>query len=519
MAAAFALVAFSVSAQRADSKLALGVNFNYSDYVGDLGNDVFDFSQLLREGVGASLGLYMNPSFDAVFQGNWGKFGYFKDDLDNFSGDKLDLTVSTHYKFDNGYIFPEESRFSPFISLGVGIVSYLRSSSNPEPEAPEIIEVNNMTIPLGVGLKVRVSDVFAVQYKVQHHFTTGDRVDEVRVLGHNTDTDGNIILPVYENKKGNDAFINHMFSLVFSFNRAKDSDGDKVPDKVDRCPNTPANVKVDAFGCPLDTDGDGIYDYLDKCPDTPANVKVDADGCPVDTDKDGIPDYLDKCSDSPENAKVDANGCPMDSDKDGVPDHLDKCADTPANAKVDANGCPMDSDKDGVPDYLDKCADTPANVKVDANGCPIDSDKDGVPDSQDKCPNVPGLKENKGCPEIKEETKAIFDKALQGIQFESGKAVLKNTSFGILNQVVTVMIENPTYILTINGHTDSQGNDAQNLVLSKNRANAVRTYLISKGINGARLLADGFGETIPVADNATPEGRALNRRVEFKVSF
>lgn len=89
-----------------------------------------------------------------------------------------------------------------------------------------------------------------------------------------------------------------------------DTDGDGVFDKSDKCPGTPAGVKVDAIGCPLDTDKDGVYDYLDKCPGTPAGVKVDAIGCPLDTDKDGVPDYLDKCPGTAVGTKVDVNGCP-----------------------------------------------------------------------------------------------------------------------------------------------------------------------------------------------------------------
>jgi len=88
-----------------------------------------------------------------------------------------------------------------------------------------------------------------------------------------------------------------------------DSDGDGVPDHLDKCPNTPRGVKVDADGCPVDTDGDGVPDYLDKCPGTPAGVKVDAVGCPVDTDGDGVPDYLDKCPGTPAGATVNHQGC------------------------------------------------------------------------------------------------------------------------------------------------------------------------------------------------------------------
>ena len=94
------------------------------------------------------------------------------------------------------------------------------------------------------------------------------------------------------------------------------------------------------LGDKTDRDGDGVADAMDKCPGTPAGVKVDSVGCPLDSDKDGVPDYLDKCPGTPAGVKVDSVGCPLDSDKDGVPDSLDKCPGTPAGTKVDATGCP-----------------------------------------------------------------------------------------------------------------------------------------------------------------------------------
>ncbi|MDP4277557.1 MAG: OmpA family protein, partial [Bacteroidota bacterium] len=307
--------------------------------------------------------------------------------------------------------------------------------------------------------------------------------------------------------------------LIFTLGKAKDTDKDGVPDKYDKCPSTPAGVQVDELGCPVDTDTDGVPDYLDKCPLTPANVKVDANGCPLDSDGDGVPDYLDKGPNTPKGVKVDADGRPIDTDADGVADYLDKCPNTQKGIKVDTKGCPLDSDGDGVPDYLDKCADTPKGATVDAFGCPVDTDKDGVPDYLDKCPTVPGIAANKGCPEIKAETKKVFAQALQGIQFESGKDVIKKMSFPILNKVVAVMKDNPSYNLEINGHTDNTGDAATNLMLSQKRADAVKNYLVMKGINGTRLTAKGYGQTMPVADNATVKGRAQNRRVEFKVLF
>jgi len=308
-----------------------------------------------------------------------------------------------------------------------------------------------------------------------------------------------------------------------------DEDHDGVPDYLDRCPGTPAAAIgfVDSVGCPLDTDGDGVEDYKDQCPNTPEEAwgKVDSVGCPLDTDGDGVPDYIDECPGTPEAAwgMVDANGCPMDSDGDGVPDYLDKCPGTPEAAwgMVDDAGCPFDSDGDGVPDYIDECPNTPeaARGKVDAKGCELDTDADGVPDYLDECPTVPGLKENKGCPEVKREVRQLLQKAMQGIEFETGKATIKKKSYPLLNQIAKIFIENKNYIIEVQGHTDNVGKVDYNLELSDKRANSVRDYLIAQGVDFQRLTAVGYGMSKPIADNKTKAGRQKNRRVEFKITF
>lgn len=202
-----------------------------------------------------------------------------------------------------------------------------------------------------------------------------------------------------------------------------------------------------------------------------------------------------------------------DRDKDGIVDKEDSCPDQagPASTK----GCP-DTDGDGVADKDDRCKDMagPANQ----SGCP-DTDGDGIIDPDDRCPKVAGVASMRGCPELKEETKKLFEKALTGIQFETGSSKIKSSSFPILNDVVKVMQENPSYELDIHGHTDNTGNADKNLQLSKDRAAAVREYLVKKGVGGDRLRSEGFGQTEPVADNSTPAGRAKNRRVEFKVTY
>jgi len=299
-----------------------------------------------------------------------------------------------------------------------------------------------------------------------------------------------------------------------------DSDHDGVADGIDKCANTPAGVHVDAMGCPVDTDHDGVADYLDRCANTPAGVQVDANGCPVDADGDGVADYLDKCPNTPRGAPVDATGCPKDSDGDGVADYLDKCPNTPTAARpVDANGCPVDCDDDGVADYLDRCPNTAAGTQVDATGCPVekDSDGDGVVDARDKCANTPrGARvDADGCP-YAELPAANASLVLKNVTFRVNRAVLLPAAMTDLDKIAIAIKATPNSKWEIGGYTSSVGQAARNLRLSQQRADAVKAYLIGKGVPAASLTAVGYGATHPVANNRTAAGRAQNMRVEIK---
>lgn len=173
---------------------------------------------------------------------------------------------------------------------------------------------------------------------------------------------------------------------------------------------------------------------------------------------------------------------PADSDGDGVPDNLDRCPDTPRGAAVDEHGCPLDSDGDGVPDFRDQCPDTPPGSRVDSRGCPIE---DVI--------------------------------TLEGVTFAFNSEQITADERGTLNEAVDILTRYPEVKVEVAGHTDSVGADDYNQALSERRARAVLEFLAAAGIDRERMTARGYGEAEPVADNATDEGRARNRRVELRI--
>jgi len=397
--------------------------------------------------------------------------------------------------------------------------------------------LSNMMVPNRIGFWSFVNlyanaggGLSLYHYKVGAHSTHGDRAAAVGMGGFNLEFNMSKSLSLgfegqyrYYNQKRMGYYENvspkgYADAAVTTIGlRYKFGGNDEVKKHV-------RNITKNEY-VPLDEDNDGIIDLLDKCANTPAEVVVDADGCPVDTDGDGVADYLDKCPGTVVAAygKVDVNGCPLDTDGDGVFDYLDKCPGTPIEARgyTDLSGCPLDVDGDGVADYMDKCVNTPVEAKgyVDNQGCPLDTDGDGIFDYLDDCPKLAGVIGSKGCPEVKKEVKTLFQKALQGIQFKTGKADIKPTSYALLNQIANTLILNPTYLIEVQGHTDDVGTSESNLILSESRAMAVRNYLVSKGVNEQTITSKGYGEDKPIADNATKAGKAQNRRVEFVVTF
>ena len=241
-----------------------------------------------------------------------------------------------------------------------------------------------------------------------------------------------------------------------------------------------------------------------------------------DSDNDGIPDDQDKCP--TEAGPKDNNGCPdKDRDGDGVVDRKDKCPDKAGPKERD--GCPEeDKDNDGIVDEKDKCPDEPEDKDKfeDEDGCPDpDNDKDGVLDEADKCPNEPetknGYQDEDGCPDEVPAPVKKFTGIIKGITFRRNSADIKPSSFPLLKEAVAVFKEYPTLRVEISGHTSDEGKRDFNMKLSRKRAEAVKLFLVSAGIEESRIGTVGYGPDKPIADNETKEGKEKNRRIEFRL--
>ena len=250
----------------------------------------------------------------------------------------------------------------------------------------------------------------------------------------------------------------------------------------------------------VDSDGDGLTDDVDSCPQKPENINgvEDSDGCPEEA--------------------IANSG---DRDGDGMLDENDSCPDDSEDLDnfEDMDGCPdPDNDNDGVLDGDDQCVNQPGTV---ANiGCPdLDSDGDTVVDRLDNCPEEAGDPANQGCK--KKQLVKIVDgrlDILDQVYFRTNKAIIRQVSYPLLDNVARVLNAHLEISkVRVEGHTDSQGGDNYNLKLSQRRADAVRQYLVDKGVDADRLEAVGYGETKPIQTNDTKVGRAANRRVVFNL--
>ncbi|MEZ4392770.1 MAG: OmpA family protein [Polyangiales bacterium] len=284
----------------------------------------------------------------------------------------------------------------------------------------------------------------------------------------------------------------------------------------------------------VDTDHDGVNDPDDQCVSEPQGEHPDANrrGCPTpDTDGDGVLDPDDQCRETAagEHPDPERAGCPDgDDDSDGVLNHADQCRTEAAgeHPNPERAGCPDgDQDHDEVTDHADQCPTEPAGFHADPArpGCPApDQDHDNVPDAEDACPTRPGapstVRARNGCPGLVTLTGDQI-RIARPVFFANNRDVILPASNAVLDAVAEVLRAVPGIRrLSVEGHTDDVGDDAANLDLSRRRAQSVVTALTRRGIDAARLVSEGFGETRPLVTGTTRTARAQNRRVEFRVA-
>jgi type IX secretion system PorP/SprF family membrane protein len=436
--------------------------------------------------------------------------------------DGLFLGFSVPQLFQKKLIFEKALQFENTAALVrqyYGIAGYtLKMNDKFSIEPSALIKVTPKVAPqMDVSVRGIFNKMFWVggSYRSQDAVTAMAGIDQQKwYLAYSYD--------VTTSQLRNGSSGSHEVSLGMRFGgKCPDEDKDGICDKDDKCPKEPG--PKENKGCPEekkekcpDKDKDGVCDKDDKCPDVPG--PKDNQGCPTnDRDGDGVRDDVDKCPDIPGSSRNE--GCPMsDRDKDGILDEVDPCPDQAG--PLTNMGCPPegDRDKDGTIDKDDQCPDVPG--PKENKGCPIgDRDGDGVPDNIDRCPNTAGPASNQGCPIPSQPDLDALTIAIRNLYFDTDKWTIRPSSFRDLNNVARIMKERKDWKLRITGHADPRGNNEHNIMLSKNRATAVRNYLISKGVSPNLLIVEYFGESQSQSKISDPAALQLDRRVDLEFHF
>ena len=398
-----------------------------------------------------------------------------------------------------------KGRIDPFISAGMGFMVFNPIDKNynklPRNANNEYSHVTGY-FPLGVGVQYFVSDYTAVGASANYHVTLSDNLDDIKT-GAN-DAYWTIVINLFTYLKANndpdgDGLLNDEEKAIGTNPLNPDTDGDGLNDgdEVHKYHTDPLNKDTDGDGLtdkeeiftyhtdPLkkDTDGDGLTDGEEV-------LKYHTDPLKKDTDGDGL-------TDGDEVLKYRTDPLNPDTDGDGLSDGDEVL-------KYHTDPLKKDTDGDGLSDYDEI-------MKYHTDPLLMDTDKGGVDDGKEIQMGTNPLDPSDDVPIIKVGERII----LEGVNFQTNKTTLLPQAKTILDQVAQSLLMNATAEVAIQGHTDNIGGAKHNMQLSLGRAEAVKSYLVSKGVSASRITAKGFGFTKPIADNATAEGRAKNRRIEF----
>lgn len=430
-----------------------------SVYLGHHEVDVDGYSEMGKFNVPRDVGggISIQRYLNDSFDANFGIYlGRVDHEYNNsFSRYMVNTNLTARYKFANGYIIEKESTVRPYLLAGLGFSRYAEGSS-----PNNLPKVSSMQIPLGAGFEIPLSDNVSVDINSTYNSTFTDEIDGADFDDQN-----------------NDHVLIHTIGLKLRLGSVEDTDNDGIRDSRDECVNemgTPATN-----GCP-DRDGDNVIDSKDRCPNQAGLVEFA--GCP-DTDADGIVDYEDMCPNIAGLAKF--------------------------------KGC-VDSDSDSVADNNDECPNVAGTVST--KGCP-DSDGDRIIDSKDVCPNKSGTIQNDGCPVVSDEINKEVTLIFNNIYFATDEAAIHESSMKSLDKLYNILNDDTDLKLKVSGHADSRDDKEYNMKLSKERAQSVKSYLVHKGISSSRITTEGYGETKPIASNASKDGKTRNRRVELKLSY
>ncbi|GAA3936677.1 OmpA family protein [Hymenobacter algoricola] len=470
------------TAQTAERRTSLGLVGSGLQYEGDFGSDYWQ-QDATRPAVGLAINQYLSRGLDLNSQAFYGRLEGSHGTDTRFVTTLVNLNLGFKVKLNNGWALKENAFFQPYLLAASGWTYASRSSQFMGRRTD--VDKGYVDVFTAAGISFRLGGGTSLFVQTGQHLPLNANLDGTQEP---------------KTPRWADRFLQHSVGLNFNMGQANDADEDGVTDRLDKCPNTAQGIAVSLQGCPLDGDADGVPDHLDTCPTEAGTAELL--GCP-DKDSDGITDAEDTC---PEVAgKAELRGCP-DTDSDGIVDQEDKCPGTAAGTPVDFTGCPVKAEAP---------ADTTATPAALAASAPLDNDGDGVPDAQDRCPGSPGPASRRGCPVIKDETRQTLQDATRAISFEPNKDTLLPASYPTLAALLPILTAYPDHSLSIAGHTDSRGPVAFNLALSRERAEAARRYLLSKGVAESRLQLRGYGATHPLVSNAAEAGRARNRRVEF----